>query len=441
MHYIRLKEILVGILAGILFYLSFSKWNLYLLIFPSLILGVRPNPYRFFSFGFVSLFLSLFWIRISLIDYGGINPFLGYFAVLLLVLFLTIYQFGITYIFWKTTGFNYLLFPFIYTSVEILRSLFPYGGFPWLILGINLVDIPVLRYSINAGTVYMGSLIVIALSLFPLLKRKHKIYTLALLTPLILYGVLKERENPSKTFDLKVAVVQTAIPEEVKLRAELFWKKYPLIVNQVKKAFEKKPDLIILPESSVPFYLSELEDHGKELIEISKKVPILLGIIEVEFTEKVKPYNSVILLKDGEVVKKYRKIILVPFGEYTPQPFKFFSRLIPYLGLQDYSRGKEVKCFKVKNVSIGTPICFEIAYLNLVKKFECGILAVLTNDAWFRDSDGNYQHMKWARVRAIENEKPIVWVNNIGPSAIINQKGEIVKKTEYGKPSLLFYTF
>ncbi|WP_461831733.1 apolipoprotein N-acyltransferase [Aquifex sp.] len=440
MRYSGYKEVFIGIVAGILFFLSFSKFNLFFLIFPALFLGVRKNPLRFFSFGFVSFFLSLIWIRISLIDYGGINPVFGYGAVVLLILFLVLYQFGITYILWKIFGFNYFFFPFIYTSVEIIRSLFPYGGFPWLILGINLVDIPVLRFSLTAGTVYFGSLVVLFISLFPLLTGRIKAAVIGFFIPILIFGALKENEPIQLKKDFKVALVQTAIPEDVKLNKSLFWEKYPEIIKLVEEAVKKKPNLIILPESAVPFYLSELA-FNDELLKLSRKVPIITGIIEVNYGKKFEAYNDVILLKNGKVIDIYRKVILVPFGEYTPYPFKFFSELVPYLGLQDYSRGKNVKCFNLDGISIGTPICFEIAYTFFIKKFNCDIIAVLTNNAWFRNSDGNYQHMKLARARALENEKFILWINNIGPSAVINPKGEVVKKIPYGKKGILFYTF
>ncbi len=161
----------------------------------------------------------------------------------------------------------------------------------------------------------------------------------------------------------------------------------------------------------------------------------------MEIEEPFTPYNTVILIYKGKVVDKYRKHILVPFGEYTPFPFKYLSNLIPYFGLRDYERGKRTKCFKVKGVSIGTPICFEVAYPFYVKRFHCSVLAVLTNDGWFLNSDGTYQHMRIARVRALENGVFIFWVNNTGPSAIISPDGEVKAYIPYGRRGILTFTF
>ncbi|RUM28844.1 MAG: apolipoprotein N-acyltransferase [Aquifex sp.] len=435
----RHKEILKGLLAGFLFYLSFSKFNLYFLIFPALIIGVRRNFLRLFSFGFSAFLLSLFWIRIPLIDYGNVSPLIAYPALIFLIFFLSFYQFGLTYLLWKKLKFNFFAFPFLYTLFEILRSYIPYGGFPWLLLGVNLVDIPLLRYTLTAGTVFLGSLVILLISLFPFFSKKGKIFTLAFITPLLIYGFMKERSHRNNEYGLKVAIVQPFIPQDIKLNRELFELTYGEIINLVKEAVEKEPDLVILPESAFPFYLGDLEEKGKELLELSKKVPIIVGFIEID--EGFKPYNIVIFLKNGKVMDKYRKIKLVPFGEYTPLPFKFLSNYVPYLGFEDYNRGKEVKCFQLNRFSVGTPICFEVAYPFFVKSFKCDIIAVLTNDAWFRGSDGTYQHLKLARVRAIENEKFFLWINNTGPSGVISPQGELIKSINYGKRGILLLSF
>ena len=86
-------------------------------------------------------------------------------------------------------------------------------------------------------------------------------------------------------------------------------------------------------------------------------------------------------------------------------------------------------------------MCFEIAYPFYVKKFKCDIFAVITNDGWFLDSDGTYQHMRMARIRSFENGVFILWVNNTGPSAVISPDGTILKYLPYGERGILFFSF
>lgn len=433
----RFKEVFLGFIGGVLFYLAYSKYSLYYLIFLAIFLGLRKEILTFFTFGLVSFTLSLWWLRLPIFlsgDYPYIYAVAGALSVSL-ILFLI--QFGLTYIIWRLFKFRWYSLPFIYVSVEVLRSHIPFSGFPWLILGTSLVDVPFLKYSLIPLSVYGGSLVVLFLSL--LYRFKKAIIFIILGTALLSLMGLLHREVRIPPQGFKVALIQTNIPQVIKLNRSLFEKEYPLIIKLVKEAQKTDPDLIILPESTLPFYLEEIRTKGKELLKLSQKVPIILGIVEIE--RSFIPYNSVILLHKGKVIDKYRKHILVPFGEYTPYPFKYLSSLIPYFGLTDYRRGKGAKCFKIKDISVGTPVCFEIAYPFYIKKFSCTFLAVLTNDGWFLDSEGTYQHLKIARVRALENGVFIFWVNNTGPSAVISPEGTILKKLDYGKRGILSFSF
>ena len=433
----RFKELLLGLLGGILFYLAFSKYNLSYLIFPALFLGMRKEKLTFFTFGFTSFLLSLWWLRLPILQSGDYPYLYAVGGALLIIAGLFLIQFGLTYLIWKFLKFYWYVLPFIYVSVEILRSYVPFSGFPWLLLGTTLVDIPFLKYSLIPFTVYGGSLVVIFLSLLPNFKKGRVVILFGVLVITLAGYISREIKKPPEGF--KVAIIQPNIPQHVKLDKALFEKEYPLILKLVKEAKETKPDLIVLPESTLPFFLNQINTKGKELLKLSQETPIILGVIEVE--EPFTPYNSVVLLYGGRVVDKYRKHILVPFGEYTPFPFKVFSSIIPYFGLTDYERGEEAKCFKVKGLYIGTPVCFEVAYPFYIKKFSCDILAVLTNDGWFLNSDGTYQHMRIARVRAIENSVYILWINNTGPSAVISPEGKVLKELPYGERGILLFTF
>ncbi len=435
MRLYRLKEVLLGLLSGFFLYLAFSKYNLFLLGFVGLVIALRGGSFRFLLAGLVFFSLSLKWLYLPLVKYGGVNPLIGYLSVALLILFLFVYQFGLTYFLWSLLGKRWELFPLIYVSVELARSLFPYGGFPWLILGGLILDVPVLRQVIGMGSVYGGSLFVLYLCILPLLRVPFRKAFLAVTVLLAVSGIYQEIKPLPPEKGLKVAVVQTNIPEDVKLNPYLFEKSYPSILEQLEEAVSQRPDLVILPESAVPFFLEQLEERGKEILELSHKAHIILGIVEIGG-----PYNSVVHLFQGKVLGIYRKSILVPFGEYTPSPFKIFSSLVPYLSMSDYARGEGPVCFRAGCVTLGTPICFEVAYNFYIRSFPCEVIAVLTNDAWFEDTDGTYQHFKLARIRALEEGKYFLWVNNTGPSAVISPRGEPLKVIDYGVKGILFFT-
>ena len=80
-------------------------------------------------------------------------------------------------------------------------------------------------------------------------------------------------------------------------------------------------------------------------------------------------------------------------------------------------------------------ICYESVYGDFVTdyvKAGAEFLAIITNDAWWGDTQGHKQHLNYARLRAIENRRSIARSANTGISAIINQKGEIEKELGYG---------
>ena len=79
---------------------------------------------------------------------------------------------------------------------------------------------------------------------------------------------------------------------------------------------------------------------------------------------------------------------------------------------------------------MATAICYEIAYPDLVAKNvrDTHFILTVSNDAWFGDSIAPQQHMQMARMRAIENAKPLMRATNNGISALVNQRGEIYQQ-------------
>ncbi len=438
----RYETIILSVVPAILLYFAFSKFNLWFLAFPALfILSFIRNFKYWFLCGFTFFFLSLLWLRIAMIDYGGVFPLIAYFLIALLSAILVFLQFGISWLLWKFSSFNLFLLPFFWVVAEILRSHFPYGGFPWFLIGEMLIDFPLLKYYLTAGGVYLGSLIGWYLAILPRFLINFKIIAVVVIFVLPLFFLNTSYKNvPS----LKIAVIQPAVPEEIKLRKEEFYKLLPQYWKLIERAIEKNPDIILLPESAFPFTASYLYSEGKKLLKYSEKALVITGLIDIRYgKEGLQPYNSVFLLHKGRVVDFYDKVKLLPFGEYVPFPFGFTKEIFGAIGGIDYVPGDDIKCMKVGDLHLATPICFEISYFSFIKKAaRCAdLLVVVTNDAWFRDSDGTFQHLRQAQLRALENRMYVVWVNNTGPSAVISPEGKILKKIPYGKREFLIYSF
>ena len=439
MPYKGLKELTFALLL----YLAFSKYNLWFLALPALlILSTLKSLKSWFGAGFIFFFLSLLWVRIAMVDYGGVPLPIALFLIGLLSLFLAVYQFALTYLLWKGLGFRLIAFPFLWVFAEMLRSHFPYGGFPWLLMGELAVDMPLFREYLRVGGVYLGSAMLFTLAVLPFMvakKSREVVVALLVLTLPLTFTFTKRGEKIPE--DLKVVLVQTNVPEEIKLNKELFKGDLLRLLGLVEKALEEDPDIVILPESAFPFSADRLEAEGAELLRLSKEAYIITGLIDI--SDITRPKNGVFVLHEGKVVDRYFKVRLLPFGEYVPFPFSFVKDIFGAIAGVDYVGGEKVRCVKAGKVEVGTPICFEVSYFSLLREFsECSdLIAVLTNDGWFRDSDGTFQHLRQARVRALETGKYLLWVNNTGPSAVISPRGEILKSIPYGVEGVLEYKF
>ncbi len=442
MSYKGLEKIALPLIFGALFYLAFSKLNLWFLIFPALYIlaGQRSSVFWLLS-GTFALFPSLFWIRIAMIDYGGVLTPVAYALIALLVIFLVSVQFLAVYLLWKSFRYNPIVLPLLWVLAEVLRSSVPYGGFPWLLVGELTVDIPILREYLSAGGVYLGSLLVWYLSVLPhgFRSRRFLITFLALfILPLPFIKLSSVRPK-----GLKIAIVQPNVDEEVKLDRKKFYEYLPEYWKLLDEVSKERPDIVFLPESAFPFTANRLYSEGKKLLSYSQKFTVVTGLIDIRFGDRWEPYNSVFVIEKGRVVDFYDKSRLLPFGEYVPFPFGFTKEIFGAIGGTDYVPGQDVRCLKAKGFRLGTPICFEVSYYSLVRKFaDCGdLIAVFTNDGWFRDSDGTFQHLRQARVRAVENRRFVLWVNNTGPSAVISPDGSVLKRIPYGREGFLIYSF
>ncbi|GHT83154.1 hypothetical protein FACS189467_8600 [Bacteroidia bacterium] len=83
---------------------------------------------------------------------------------------------------------------------------------------------------------------------------------------------------------------------------------------------------------------------------------------------------------------------------------------------------------------VGVAVCYESIfgeYCTEYVKNGANLLFIITNDGWWRDTPGHRQHLHYARLRAIETRRDIARSANTGISAIINQRGEILHRTQW----------
>ena len=203
--------------------------------------------------------------------------------------------------------------------------------------------------------------------------------------------------------------------------------------NNLEKA------IYIFPEGVLSnIYLEDLKNYSYIFSEnYSDQHKIIIGI---NSSEDTKVFNSMVVLdKDANILTKYNKNKLVPFGEFLPFE-NFFSKL----GLKKITRGyksfssdNERNIININALNFLPLICYEIIYSGKINKTnnDFDLILNISEDGWFGNSVGPYQHFSHSIFRSIEEGKNLIRSANNGISAFINSKGKIIneiKSTESG---------
>ncbi len=147
-------------------------------------------------------------------------------------------------------------------------------------------------------------------------------------------------------------------------------------------------------------------------------------------------FNSFFIIDHNNIIiGKYDKNILVPFGEYIP--LDNLLRKLSFLNISslagNFTAGsKSVEIFNTLKNNPMVYICYEIVFSNKIRDIdeEVSFLLNITNDAWFGNSSGPYQHFNMSKIRPVELGLPLVRVANNGISGIINPFGQEILKSK-----------
>lgn len=195
-------------------------------------------------------------------------------------------------------------------------------------------------------------------------------------------------------------------------------------------AGQPTPDLVIWPESAIPWSLHHAGGALNEIAAAGGPSQVALGARRVEGT---RIYNAMVALgPDGAVAQSYDKHHLVPFGEYMPFGDLLASFGIYGLAARDgngYSSGPGAALMDFGALGTALPlICYEAVFAHDVNAApeRPDFLIQITNDAWFGKAAGPRQHLAQARMRAIEQGLPLARAANTGISAMIDPYGRIL---------------
>ncbi len=150
-------------------------------------------------------------------------------------------------------------------------------------------------------------------------------------------------------------------------------------------------------------------------------------------------FNSALLVNRQSDIQIYHKSKLVSGTEKMPfsRYFSFVEKFIVDLGGTTGSLGKQAEpanfC-SVSGLKVAPVICFESVFGQYLGEFVqqgAGLIFILTNDGWWKDSPGYRQLLAYTCLRAVETRRSVARSANTGVSALINQRGDIVKSTDW----------
>jgi len=396
-----------------------------------------------YAFGLGLMGFGVFWLRISIAQFGGVTPVLAVAFTLLFVLLMALYFALLAWLVRRIgegqgeVAFMLLTAPAAWLLVEWLRG-WLFTGFPWLSLGYSQIDLPLAGYVPLFGVFGSGALLVLSAGLLNLWRRA---WPLLLLPGLWIGGWYLQTLQWSEPVGepLRVSLVQGNIPQEDKWKRSLRGPSielYRLLSQQGRDA-----QLLIWPETAIPAFDSDVEQSVLQPLHVQMVAEgrdLLTGIVVGERDGRY--YNAMISLGvSGR--DQYLKRRLVPFGEYLPLK-PLLGPLLDFLHIpmSDFSVGGDGKpLISLAGHPAGIDICYEDAFAAEVLRAlpEARFLVNASNDAWFGDSLAPHQHLQIARMRSLESGRYLLRATNTGISAVIDPAGRIIAQAPQFEQAVL----
>ncbi len=458
------NNILLASLTGILLTASFPPLDMpymaWIALVPLFIGIYDETPAKAFKLGFLAGMIHyltlIYWIVVVLGRYGDLNIFLSSFPCFLLCLYLALYIafFSLLTTSIKGSGFSLLLTGSIWVGLEYFRTEYPIGGFPWCLLGYTQYEnLSLIQISDVLGVYGVSFLIVLinglAFRLLFLLKNKTSRqkdgflkWEIAIICLTVIgtfayghYRLLENQAENNPCKPIRTVIVQGNIDQSLKWDPSYQIKTLEKYIKLTRKSFDSKPELIVWPETSIPFFFQDSSDLSRSLFSIAEESGSALLFGSPAYKKGagvVFYYNRAYLITPGKTqLQHYDKVHLVPFGEYVPfkNILSFINRLVAAAG--DFAEGNKIITLNNDNFSIGVLICFEAIFPQIARihtKNGANILVNITNDAWFGKTSAPYQHLAMAVFRAVENRRPLVRSANTGFSAFIGPQGKIIEQ-------------
>lgn len=272
-----------------------------------------------------------------------------------------------------------------------------------------------------------------------------------------------------KRFAVNVMVVQPNIdPYKEKFNNMPAFDQALKMLRIADEHMDSSVQLVVFPETSLVGNLNEENLQQEETIQLirqfQQKYPNTYILTGADSYKEFKPgerlsetareynpgmfydaYNSAMFISPYDsIVAVYHKSKLVPGVERLPfsSVLKYVEKYAIDLGGTTGSLGtdKEPSVFKSAPIVSAPIICYESIFGEYVGEYVkkgANLLCIITNDGWWGNTAGYRQHLQYARLRAIETRRFVARSANTGISAFIDDRGNIISKTNWWEPAAL----
>ncbi|MDH7446906.1 apolipoprotein N-acyltransferase [Aquimarina sp. 2201CG14-23] len=483
-----MKHIILVIVSGLLLSIGWPTYGFPLFLFfgfvPLLITeyNIRNNKFhksQVFGLAFLTFFI---WNMITTWWIYNSTPFGMWFAEIVNSLLMTL-VFLIYHIVARRTSFTIgsIFLICIWMSFEYLHLQWEFS-WPWLNLGNGFANytswIQWYEYTGTFGGTLWIWIVNIGVFKSILLFIEHKDKTilyrsairngLVILVPVILsFIILKTYEENGK--DLEVLILQPNINPYTEKYNTSDDRVGELLSSLTASKITEQTDFIIAPETVFAdnnrlkrFKNSIAKNTARKILYNYPQANFLSGISLIDVfkdpsrihdqTNKHKSgvfyddYNSAFLVRSDGSDELYHKSKLVVGVENFPYQ-RVFKPIVGdamidlggTVAKKTTQQDREV-FFTKEGIGAAPIICYESVYGEFVTGYvrnKADFLAIITNDAWWGNTQGHKQHLAYAKLRAIETRRSIARSANTGISAIINQTGNIVSSMGYNEQGVL----
>ncbi|MBA3725706.1 MAG: apolipoprotein N-acyltransferase [Armatimonadetes bacterium] len=436
----RLRPLGMPVGGGLLLALAFPPFNLLFLAFVALVpLLVNIRGLRFWAafargyiFGLAFALPNMFWLEQFVGRWTG-SSLLAMVPWLLVCSAFAAYFALFAGVAAKAWNRNWpWAFPLIWAGVEVFRSTIPYLFYPWSLLGASLWQAPaLLQPAWWAGPYFLGAWVVLINVVGAMLWLKEdfparRTWTYVIVAMLIMGGSLLSAFTPVQGEQKRVAAVQPGVDLAFNTNQAMDAKLAVKVPQAIEVGAHVARDLTVLPEGvsrwsgekpTAPFPIDFVE-------------PTIMG---GQRDDAGASYQSLFAF-DGKW-QAADKVRLVIFGEYVP----FRNRLAFLkdfnLPRGDLIPGERVQTLTVGRLRVGGLLCFEALFEEVARTHAANgaeILAVLSLDDWYQGTGAIDALKAGAVLRAVENRMPVVRSASLGPSMIIDSRGNIVAQAPIG---------